>query len=305
MVYTGDVDATPEEILARARQRFNIVLPSTVEFVFLHGRGWVEASRYPFLTLLGQSFGSVVLGFEALYRFVPDTYVDTMGYAFTLPLFRYLANCPVASYVHYPTISTDMLEKVGQRQAAHNNASFISSSPTLSSLKLVYYKLFAWLYGVAGACNDVIMVNSTWTYNHIRELWATPTHTHVLYPPCDIAELVKIPLESDETKPRQILSLGQFRPEKDHPLQIRAFKQFVSSLGASERDKYKLVLAGGCRDDRDEARVSGLRHLASELGVSDLVDFRLNIPFTELKQLLTESLISLHTMWNEHFGICE
>lgn len=54
-------------------------------------------------------------GWEALVTFVPDLYVDSMGYAFTLPIFRYLGGCKVASYVHYPTVSTDMLSVVRER----------------------------------------------------------------------------------------------------------------------------------------------------------------------------------------------
>ena len=92
VIYTGDVDASREQILERARQRFNIRLPrddqNELHFVFLHRRMWVEASRYPFLTLLGQSLGSLVLGWEALLACIPDVYFDSMGYAFTLPLFR-------------------------------------------------------------------------------------------------------------------------------------------------------------------------------------------------------------------------
>ena len=56
------------------------------------------------LTLLGQSLGSVWLGYEALNTLVPDVYLDTMGYAFTFPLFKMLAGCKVGAYVHYPTI---------------------------------------------------------------------------------------------------------------------------------------------------------------------------------------------------------
>ena len=92
VIYTGDVDANREDILQRARQRFNICLPrdgpDEVHFVFLRRRMWVEASRYPFFTLLGQSLGSLILGWEALLACIPDVYLDTMGYAFTLPLFR-------------------------------------------------------------------------------------------------------------------------------------------------------------------------------------------------------------------------
>ena len=98
VIYTGDVDVNRDEILERARQRFNISLPrddpDQVHFVFLQRRMWVEASRYPFFTLLGQSLGSLVLGWEALVSCIPDIYFDSMGYAFTLPLFR-LYSMPV------------------------------------------------------------------------------------------------------------------------------------------------------------------------------------------------------------------
>jgi len=93
VIYTGDVDASREEILERARQRFNICLPrdspDELHFAFLCRRIWVEASRYPWFTLLGQSLGSLVLGCEALLMCIPDIYFDSMGYAFTLPLFRF------------------------------------------------------------------------------------------------------------------------------------------------------------------------------------------------------------------------
>jgi len=301
VVYTGDTDAQPDDILARASQRFNIILPSRVEFVFLQYRSFVEASKYPYFTLLGQSMGSLVLGLEALYRFVPDTYMDTMGYAFTLPLFRYLGGCPVSCYVHYPTISTDMLDRVTARVAAHNNRQVISSSPLLSWCKSQYYKLFAYSYGVAGSRAKVVMVNSTWTSDHINSLWGVPAKTHILYPPCNIAEFMDIPLS--HTRSKSVLSIGQFRPEKDHPLQIKSFCRFVSGLADKEAEDYKLILAGSCRNEEDNMRVESLRKLAKSLNKGHLVEFRLNVPFSELKQLLAASMVSLHTMWNEHFGI--
>lgn len=79
-LYTGDIDATPKQILTKCRNNFNIqVNPERVEFVFLKQRKWVEAEKYPILTMLGQSLGSIVLGFEALLKFQPDIYLDTMG----------------------------------------------------------------------------------------------------------------------------------------------------------------------------------------------------------------------------------
>ncbi|XP_069011263.1 GDP-Man:Man(3)GlcNAc(2)-PP-Dol alpha-1,2-mannosyltransferase-like [Embiotoca jacksoni] len=335
-VYTGDQGVTGEQILEGARQRFNITLPRRVTFIFLRHRLLVEASSYPHFTLLGQSAGSMFLGWEALTAYVPDLYVDSMGYAFTLPIFRYLGGCKVASYVHYPTVSTDMLSVVRERNPRFNNADFISRNPVLSAVKVVYYCCFALLYGLAGSCSDVIMVNSTWTLGHILALWRSPSRTSVVYPPCDVRAFLDVPLEEekedeDETeegweelgrelgteeggggggegwdrKCHSIVSVGQFRPEKDHQLQIRAFRKLLDRKGDGPggRESLRLVLIGGCRNQEDEERVLMLRGLCQELGVSDRVDFKLNIPFEELKRELVDATIGLHTMWNEHFGI--
>ncbi|XP_029348754.1 GDP-Man:Man(3)GlcNAc(2)-PP-Dol alpha-1,2-mannosyltransferase-like [Echeneis naucrates] len=329
VVYTGDQGVTGEQILDGARQRFNITLPRSVTFVFLRHRLLVEAASYPHFTLLGQSAGSMFLGWEALMAFVPDLYVDSMGYAFTLPIFRYLGGCKVASYVHYPTVSTDMLSVVRERNPRFNNADFISRNPVLSAVKVVYYCCFALLYGLAGSCSDVIMVNSTWTLGHILALWRSPSRTSVVYPPCDVRAFLDVPLEEEDEdeveegweelgqelgnreeggadrKCHSIVSVGQFRPEKDHRLQIRAFRKLLDRKGEGPGgwELLRLVLIGGCRNQEDEERVLMLRGLCQELGVSDRVVFKLNVPFEELKRELVDATIGLHTMWNEHFGI--
>lgn len=148
-MYTGDVDADAREILKKAQNRFNVkVSEKDVNFVFLRRRGWVVAERYPYFTMLGQSLGSMVLGMEAALKYPPDVFIDTMGYAFTFPIFKYLASSSVGAYVHYPTISTDMLRRVRARSKSHNNNKFVASNPFLTSIKLFYYKVFAWVSGV-------------------------------------------------------------------------------------------------------------------------------------------------------------
>lgn len=301
VVYTGDQDVSGEDIMRRARERFNITLPRPVMFVFLKKRQWVEASPYPFFTLLGQSIGSMLLGWEALVRFNPDIYIDTMGYAFTLPLFKYIGKCHVGCYVHYPTISTDMLSKVSDRRATYNNASFITRSRILSGMKLIYYKLFACIYGLAGSCADVVMVNSSWTFGHIKTLWKKD-NVVIVYPPCDTKAFLNIP-RKDDSGIRSIVSIGQFRPEKDHALQIRSFAQFLQEIPSSDQKHYKLVLVGSCRNQDDADRVNSLQELASQLHIKQNVEFALNVTFDQLKNHLSEATVGLHTMWNEHFGI--
>jgi len=306
VVYTGDIYNSPEDILRKAKERFDIDIKRHVHFVYLNRRRWVEAERYPILTLLGQSFGSVILGLEAVIKFTPDIYIDTMGYAFTLPLFKYLGGCKIGSYVHYPTISTDMIEKVNQRLEDFNNAGFISKSVLLSSLKIYYYRLFAFLYGMCGGCSNVVMVNSTWTLNHINALWMVPHKSSIVYPPCNTKNLLELTIdekESYKTRPLQILSLAQFRPEKNHSMQIKLFQKFLKNVGSKNKDKYKLFLVGSCRGEDDELRVNELKALAKELKIDRSVNFIVNISYEALLDLLSESVVGLHTMKDEHFGI--
>jgi len=65
-----------QQILEKVRSRFNIELdPSRVGFRFLQKRIWVENAKWPRFTLIGQSFGSMILGWEALRMVVPDIWI--------------------------------------------------------------------------------------------------------------------------------------------------------------------------------------------------------------------------------------
>lgn len=80
-------------------------------------------------------------------------FVDTSGWAFMYPLVR-LAGVKAACYTHYPTISTDMLLRVAHKKAMYNNKG--SANSLLGSIaKLLYYYVFACLYGMAGGCANV------------------------------------------------------------------------------------------------------------------------------------------------------
>jgi alpha-1,2-mannosyltransferase len=56
-------------------------------------------------------------------------FIDTTGWAFTYPL-AWLAGSRVACYVHYPTVSMDMLDRVWSRQASYNNDDEIAGEGT-------------------------------------------------------------------------------------------------------------------------------------------------------------------------------
>ncbi|KAF9220277.1 glycosyltransferase family 4 protein [Gyrodon lividus] len=344
VVYSGDTDASKQEIIDKVKARFAINLnPSTLHFVFLTSRRLVEDSRWPRFTILGQSLGSMYLVWEAISKFIPDLYIDTMGYAFTFPAVAWLtrASVPIGAYVHYPTISTDMLAR-------------IRGESWKMRAKRLYYRLMMYYYALSLSHARFLMVNSSWTHGHIASIishehfgpaiqWAhrvTPlffmklilsntavwsiTHgvdgpdsatsvkaglvkPEIVYPPCDTREIAQFSLQGRE---RVLLSVAQFRPEKNLPAQLHAFAQLLMDHseykvpeGGSNHDAVRLVLLGGARHQDDLDRVESLRALAKELGIQDQVSLVVNAPYPDMLKRLSRSSIGLSTMVDEHFGI--
>nr|XP_022910599.1 GDP-Man:Man(3)GlcNAc(2)-PP-Dol alpha-1,2-mannosyltransferase [Onthophagus taurus] len=300
-VYTGDVGVTPEEIKLKIRNNLNVHLEEGVKFVYLSKRRFVEAQMYPYFTLLGQSLGSIYLGYEALKSLSPDIFIDTTGFAFTLPIFKYIGGCKTACYVHYPTITVEMLKRVSTRQVMYNNRSTIARSPFLTTGKLIYYRLFAWLYSLAGDCSDVSMVNSTFTLEHLTSLWSRPLR--LVYPPCEVNHLKTLKRSGSFPENIRILSLAQFRPEKDHQLQIQAMYELREIISEVDFERITLVLCGSCRNEDDTIRVKDLKDFSKHLSLENRVEFRVNITYEELLKEFESASLGIHTMIDEHFGI--
>ncbi len=172
-----------------------------------------------------------------------------------------------------------MLKRVREQRPSYNNDQRIASNLTISSLKLAYYQTFATAFTAVGNYPSLVMVNSSWTSNHIASLWRLPPTTKpskplptnqpstssppskekektvtgqsrelvLIYPPCNtrqlqenivlqrparfsLAHVTRTPLYRKEVEKALdvsfleqrmlVMSVGQFRPEKDHLLQI-------------------------------------------------------------------------------------
>ncbi|KAH7907372.1 mannosyltransferase [Hygrophoropsis aurantiaca] len=330
VIYTGDVDATKQGIIDKVKARFAINLnPASLHFVFLNSRHLVEDSAWPRFTLLGQSLGSMYLAWEAMSKFIPDLFIDTMGYGFTFHVVSWLGGMPVGAYIHYPTISTNMLARVQSRQQGVTNSSAISSSSILSHGKLLYYRLFMYYYALSLRRASFIMVNSSWTKNHIDAILQhsdpvldllhhlppllvvqlitagspSPRSARVVHPSCDTTEMARFALEGRE---RVILSVAQFRPEKDHAAQLHSFSHLLTAhpeYAETGPKSVKLVLLGGSRNEGDAARVDSLRKLAKDLHIDAHVEFVVNASFPVMLDWLSRASIGLSTMVDEHFGI--
>jgi alpha-1,2-mannosyltransferase len=237
--------------------------------------------------MLLQSLGSLVLAYEAISTFVPDVFIDTMGYAFTLPFVSSVLEIPTAAYVHYPTISTDMLARL----------------PGVSVVKNLYWRIFALAYGYVCQQINVLMTNSSWTRDHMEQLTgkkASKEQIRIVFPPCDTNALTALSLTGRE---KSIIYVAQFRPEKDHMTVLKAFSILLSNNPELRKQNVKLVLIGSVRDDRDKEKVESLVGEAQHLQILEYVEFVQDAPWKTVVSRLAGGWIGTNAMWNEHFGI--
>jgi alpha-1,2-mannosyltransferase len=251
--------------------------------------------------MFGQSLGSVILGFEALCKTSPHVFIDTMGYSWTFPIFSILGGSYVAAYVHYPTISTDMLSKVSSRSNSFNNDARIASSGLKTEIKILYYRLFAAIYSWMGSFSELTMVNSSWTRDHIVHIWK-PSVLELVYPPCDTSGLQPLKLEGRNRK--RLVSIAQFRPEKNHFLQIEIIDALIKSSPTKFKD-IQLHMIGSMRSGnaQDLALVDHLKAEISKRNLEQNVFIATGVSNDVLKQHFAQASIGLHTMTQEHFGI--
>ena len=112
------------------------------------------------------------------------------------------------------------------------------------------------------------------------------------YPPCGAMKGIT----RKENGKVTVLSLAQFRPEKDQVKQLEAW----ALLPPSVRRKAKLVVAGAVRHADDQRILDALKRQAAGM---DGVEFLVSAPRHEIMALLSSASIGLHTMRLEHFGI--
>lgn len=286
VVYTGDIDCKKSDILAKTKTIFNIEFDEKrIQFVYLHKRHYVSPEKWPRVTLLGQSLGSLILAYEAINQCVPNIFIDTMGYAFTYPLISSCLNIPIIAYVHYPTISTDMLSKLPSRQI----------------LKYIYWNFFALAYSFCGHYAYLAITNSNWTQSHIESLWKKK-EIITIHPPCNTKELYNFDIDEKTEREKIILYIAQFRKEKNHQLLLESFKTMLDTYPETKNFGIKLVLIGSTRKN-DELYIDTLKNMTKHLDIENYVFFIYDLPWKDIVTWLKKSWIGVNMMWNEHFGI--
>jgi len=157
------------------KDRFNIAInPEEIEFVQLYRSADLKPENYPSFTMLWQAVAQIRVCLEAMRAHPCDIFIDTMGAMFAYPFVKALFNPILVSYTHYPLVSYDMLDVVMKGTVQFNNSELVSRSPLLKKLKKIYYwGMTVWFAGCRFAV-DRCFTNSTWTNNHMLQLWQRP-----------------------------------------------------------------------------------------------------------------------------------
>ncbi|KAJ8904256.1 hypothetical protein NDN08_000780 [Rhodosorus marinus] len=294
IVFGGSGEA--DDVKRKVQNQFGFDIDHRVRIVQLRTGFWTKPSYFPAFTLLLQSLTGIIVTLEALLTIPVDVLIETSAHPFA-PFAAWLLDVRILSYIHYPTISSEMLRTVSEGRKGVNNSSFVTSSRTATKMKIFYYRLFARIYSLAGRLTDVVLANSSWTGLHLREIFGNRRVVHVVYPPCEVGVI-----EAGVAEHRnegQIISLAQFRPEKNHEKQL----EMMNILVNEKHCRVRLKLIGGARNHADEDRAAMLQQLSAQLKLKDNCEFHVNVPYQEVRRYLAETDIAVHTMSDEHFGI--
>jgi L-malate glycosyltransferase len=159
---------------------------------------------------------------------------------------------------------------------------------------------YTWLWNWRMRGYQTVLGNSSFTSGWIERRWERPSE--VLYPPVATEH-------ASVAKENIIISLGRFivTDGKNHALQLKAFREFLSTTGGN----WRLCLVGFCTDlPPDRAYLEKLQADSSDIPVT----FVVNAPRQTLWTLLAKAKLYWHATalgdesnalpeYMEHFGI--
>lgn len=190
-IYSGS-QMNPEDILSeKVLKRFGISITMDhlhFETIDKDLHDSLDPKNYPSLTMVWQALAIIKVCFKSVSQSPCDVFIDTMGVGFSYPLLKWVFGMKIYSYTHYPFISRDMIQTVATGKSQYNNQNMDDS--VKKQVKLAYYWSIYYFYKFCGRSADVVAANSSWTREHMDELWNKGNKIETIYPPCDTSEFI-------------------------------------------------------------------------------------------------------------------
>jgi glycosyltransferase involved in cell wall biosynthesis len=211
-----------------------------------------------------------------------DVVINTHGDA--LP-YRISGNVPYLLYLHFPTFlmnSTGIYGSNKYRKSFFWRAYFKPYSVIAHSLAMR-----------ATTRSNLILTNSRFSREAIIQAFAN-VQPYVLYPPVDIERFSPAYSQSINSREVKVLVVSRFSPEKlienaikiAHLLEGKIKFQIVGSLAPANRPYFKR-----------------LQQKIENYGLRQTITLTPNASNEELIDSMSKSMIYLHTMIGEHFGV--
>lgn len=247
---------------------------------------WTIFSRYL------EALSHYLVTFTALDKFMPDVFVETFTAHFS-PVAAKLVNpnLKVITYVHYPFTSPQV---ISDYWSVVTDSTLGWKARLFGGLKLGYHYGLYLLYKFMGFFSDVCYTNSSWTQRHMVGNWGDKCQ--VLYPPCNVDEF----WSQDYTgKKKTVVSLGQYRPEKRHDIQLDMMKYHLERH--PNTDIVFKIMGSGKFEESEKI----FKHLQERVKKENIrnVELLKDLKFSEVMNNIKEATFGVHTMIDEHFGI--
>lgn len=247
---------------------------------------WTIFSRYL------EGLSHYLVTFTALDKFMPDVFIETFTAHFSPVAAKLLnPNLKIITYVHYPYTNTEFVYSYWDTLMG---AGVSIKTRLFAAWKLVYHYVLYFIYGFMGRFSDVCFTNSSWTQRHMEGNW--PGKCTILYPPCNVDEFWS---QDFDNKKKVVVSLAQFRPEKQHDLQLDMMKYHQEK----HPDSDVIFRIMGSAKFEDSERI--YKHLEDRIKLEKIrnVELLKNLEFKEVMRHMREATFGVHTMIDEHFGI--
>lgn len=247
---------------------------------------WTVFSRYL------EALSHFLVAFPALDKFMPDVFVETFTAHFSPITAKLLnPNLKVITYVHYPFTSPQV---ISDYWSSVTNSELGIKARLFAGLKLGYHYGLYLIYKFMGYFSDVCYTNSSWTQRHMVGNWGDKCQ--VLYPPCNVDEFWS---QDFNNKKKTVVSLGQYRPEKRHDIQLDMMKYHLQQHPNS--DIVFKIMGSGKFEESEKI----FKHLQDRVKNEKIKNVELlkDLKFSEVMSNIKEATFGVHTMIDEHFGI--
>ncbi|HET7644749.1 MAG TPA: glycosyltransferase [Nitrososphaeraceae archaeon] len=207
-----------------------------------------------------------------------DIIIDTNGT--NLPL-NISQNILYIAYIHFPAIL--------QTSDGYNNNKYNKSLFWKSYFK-PYQVMAHLLTKQALKRADIVLTNSLFTKKAIQKVFPS-INPQIIYPPIDIQNFSNC--YNSNSRKQQVLVISRFSPEKQIEKAILIAKLLPNI-------PFKII---GSLLPVNQSYYNYIQQMIQNYGLMDRIQLIPNATKNEMINALSSSLIYLHTMYGEHFGI--